>query len=619
MPATSKVLSIIDKGVQDRVTKNGETLRRHAESAKRWRTLKDRIVRTDAEMEACRRILLSNDSAASENGSTVSVVTSSTRNGYLATPLSISRASSRAPSASSTISRSISPFRRFARKITGRPSAPATPLPPMKSVSRKPASEPISSKARQSVFTFRGNQATTPVTPERPGHKYSQSLTPESTPSTRLQDLDLTVKVRPGAGKQKWNSSTKVATDDRNTTVKLTPRRRPSATGLYAQYEDIPPVPPLADPYRRSSSRSSMSSSRPWSPVTSSVSTAPTSNPSIAISVPHLPPRSYTPARSHTPSRSYTPGLGATPRSRAKTPSQIPAPATYLRSLSSQQSDGSWDDDENQTTLMQRAFSPTLSVGGSALTPSGTRIPPPRPPSRSMIPLPSFSLSGVSRPSSAMSDYGRPDSRMSSALRTSVMRAQTPEAALRAKTQLIPFYQPSGGSPRITGRPTLQNKLPPSSFRDSSVVRTPGPSRPSSRAGTYTPTFENPVHQYVATNLKDPLDQEVAAVVNSIAHGLLVERVDPPLKTVPRAGEEIRAQYAFSNALSRKVVTCRLTTMTRSGSKNAGQPTTTKKVMCRVGGGKRPIAVRVYCYLLIVFLVGWQDLHLYMLNRQAGL
>ncbi|EGN96814.1 hypothetical protein SERLA73DRAFT_111539, partial [Serpula lacrymans var. lacrymans S7.3] len=51
VPATSKVLSIIDKGVQDRVTKNGETLRRHAESAKRWKNLKERISRTDGEME----------------------------------------------------------------------------------------------------------------------------------------------------------------------------------------------------------------------------------------------------------------------------------------------------------------------------------------------------------------------------------------------------------------------------------------------------------------------------------------------------------------------------------------------------------------------------------------
>jgi hypothetical protein len=340
-----------------------------------------------------------------------------------------------------------------------------------------------------------------------------------------------------------------------------------------------------------------MSSSRPWSPVTSSVSTAPTSNPSIAISAPRTPSRSYTPTRSYTPSGSFTPGLGTTPRSRPKTPSHIPGPSPYLLSLTSLQSDGELDDDENQTTLMQRAFSPTFSVSGRTQTPSGTRIPPPRPPSRSMIPLPSFALSSVSRPSSAMSDYGRPDSRASTSFRTSVMRAQTPESALRAKTQLIPFYQPSGGSPRMTGRPTLQNKLPPSSFRDSSVVRTPGTSRPGSRNGAYTPTFENPVHQYVSTNPKDPLDQEVAAVVNSIAHGLLVERVDPPLKTIPRSGEEIKAQYAFSNALSRKIVTCRLTTLTRSNPKSTGQPTTTKKVMCRVGGGETPYypAISINC------------------------
>jgi hypothetical protein len=91
------------------------------------------------------------------------------------------------------------------------------------------------------------------------------------------------------------------------------------------------------------------------------------------------------------------------------------------------------------------------------------------------------------------------------------------------------------------------------------------------------------MHEYVPANLKDPLDSEVAEVVNSIAHGLLVERVDPPLRKTPRDGEEIRAQYAFSNALGRKVVTCRLTTLTRSG-RTAGDMTT-KKVMCRVGGG----------------------------------
>lgn len=80
----------------------------------------------------------------------------------------------------------------------------------------------------------------------------------------------------------------------------------------------------------------------------------------------------------------------------------------------------------------------------------------------------------------------------------------------------------------------------------------------------------------------DPLDAEVGNVVNSIAHGLLVERVDKPLKKIPKAGEEIKAQYAFSSGLSRKVVNLKLTTMTRVGKASTES---TRKVMCRVGGG----------------------------------
>jgi hypothetical protein len=58
------------------------------------------------------------------------------------------------------------------------------------------------------------------------------------------------------------------------------------------------------------------------------------------------------------------------------------------------------------------------------------------------------------------------------------------------------------------------------------------------------------------------------------------ERVDPPRKGPARPGEEVKAQYAISNVLGRKVITCRLVTVTRGGAQN-------KKVMCRVGGGKR--------------------------------
>jgi hypothetical protein len=175
-------------------------------------------------------------------------------------------------------------------------------------------------------------------------------------------------------------------------------------------------------------------------------------------------------------------------------------------------------------------------------------------------------------------------------------RSQTPESAMKARAQQVPVYQGTLGRSS-----NIRASLPPSSFRDgSSGGGSRAPSRTSSRAGgTFTPSADRylPIHEYVPGNNKDPLDVEVAFVANSIAHGLLVERVDPPLKKIPSDNEEIKAQYAFSNALSRKVVTCKLTTLTRSGKTGT---TTTKKVMCRVGGG-------------------WQDLTHYILNRQAGM
>ncbi|KAF5383713.1 hypothetical protein D9615_003661 [Tricholomella constricta] len=574
MPATSKVLSIIDKGVRDRVTKNGETLRRHAESAQRWKNLRERISRTGVEMENVRKILLNGEATPSENGSSTSG-TMSTKNGYLATPPSGSR-SSRAPSSASTLSRSISPFRKFARKITGTSRhAPVTPLSVNKKTGyRTPSSEPVQTIRRQKTSLFpslRGSQPPTPITPDRPGHKYSQSLTPDSSPHTHRVD-NATVKVRSVSNKQPWNSSTKVESD---MTIRGTPpKRSPSAAGMYAHSGDIPPVPPIGTPYRRSLSRASMASSRPWSPVTSSISTTQSSQPNH-FPIFRPPSRAQTPAA---PARGVTPGLSATPRSRPKTPSHIPMPSKQMQ-ITPSRSDNSMDDDNAH---LYRALSPTLSVTSSGFGH------PPRPPSRSMIPVPSLHLSSPSRPSSSMSDYTRTDTFGGSAT-----RAQTPEHTLRARVQQMTFFHSTSG--RSAARPSLNtNKLPPSSFRDSPASRTP--SRPGSRAGAYTPTMDNlPMYEYIPGNPKDPLDVEVAEITNAIAHGLLIERVDPPIKKVPKEGEEVKAQYAFSNALSRKVVTCRLTTLTRPGK--AGH---TKKVMCRVGGG-------------------WQDLSHYILNRQAGM
>lgn len=233
-----------------------------------------------------------------------------------------------------------------------------------------------------------------------------------------------------------------------------------------------------------------------------------------------------------------------------------------------------WDDDEGIMARFQRSQ-----------TPSGH---PPRPPSRSMIPVPSVQISGASRPGSAMSHY-RPDSSMS--FRGSVMRSQTPDGGLVLRMAMTP--RPGGVTPR----------LPPSSFKESggggggggsgtNTPRTPGGasssgtggSRPSSRAGAATPSHQyegTPLHVYVPASMKDPLDVEVARIVNGLAHGLLIERVDPPLRREPKEGEEVRAQYVVASSLVRKVISCKLTTMNRVGGKGV-----TKKVMCRVGGGK---------------------------------
>jgi len=115
-------------------------------------------------------------------------------------------------------------------------------------------------------------------------------------------------------------------------------------------------------------------------------------------------------------------------------------------------------------------------------------------------------------------------------------------------------------------------------------------SRPPSRLRDHTATLGpgcgiNQTHGYVAGNPKDPLDLEVAAIVNSIPHGFCVERIDPHLRRQPPPGEEIKAQYSFTNALGRKVVTCKLLIIQRSTPKTLAGHVPTRKVMCRVGGG----------------------------------
>lgn len=532
-------------------------------------------------MGKVREILIRADQAPSETGSSKS---GHTANAYLATPPNALGAGGKSSTSSraSTLSRSMSPLRKLAKKFVRSVRSPATPSAPLpasrdSSTVHLPSSEPTKAirKQRSSLFVH-GNRET--LAREK-GHKHTQSLTPTSSPSSKRTPESNNVTIKHKVTKQPWNSSTRVE-DEGFATIKPTTPKRPTAKlALAPEHAPLVPFTP-----QRSLSRSSDASSRPWSPVTSSISTAPSSNPSL----PPFP--SLTPG-TRPPSRAQTPGLGTTPRPRPRTPSGIPGPALHWRSISARQPGREDNSDEAEfTTLMQRAFSPALTHSTSspgtsgntrARTPSGVRIPPPRPPSRSMIPLPSVHISSESRPSSTMSFY-RPESPLTGFGNGSTFRAQTPEAMLRARAQQVPVY--TGLSVRPTARSSIAGvKVPPSSYRDASMTRTP--SRAVSRTGAYTPSLDGPTNIYVPGNPKDPLDAEFASIVNAIPHGLLIERVDPPLKTVPKEGEEIRASYAFSSSLSRKVVTCRLTTLTRSG-RTGGENTMTKKVMCRVGGGE---------------------------------
>ncbi|KAH9023027.1 hypothetical protein EDB83DRAFT_2658657 [Lactarius deliciosus] len=314
------------------------------------------------------------------------------------------------------------------------------------------------------------------------------------------------------------------------------------------------------------------SSSLTSSPITSSVSTAASTNPTH----PQRPP-----SHSQTPSASAT-----SPCARTKTPSHIPALSwSHFRALSDMQ----WDDGDPTTSLMQRALSPDPSPP-RAMTPGGTRLSGPHPPSCSMIPAPVFHVSSPSRPGSTLSDYrdldrnGRASPTQSNvSFRITALRAQTPEATLRSRPQAVPFYgsisagSGSNNSPRAV-RPLVSGaKLPPSSFHDmlSSMPAPRTPSRPSSRLSDFGSGSVNSLYLYKPSNMRDLLDTEVAAIVNSIVHGLLIERVDP----------------AEDNPA--------LTTLSRAGAKGE-LSMAMKKVMVRVGGG-------------------WQDLQLYMLNRAAGM
>ncbi|KAG8987983.1 hypothetical protein FRB90_003043 [Tulasnella sp. 427] len=573
MPSTNKVINVLNKGIDDRITKNGECLRKHADMKTRWDALKVKIRRVDNEMEKVCKILIDIERETSE--AELSSVISETSVNLTTSPAS---RSSRALSTSST-----STLAKFAAKVS---SVVGRSTPNQKQRLELPATDPYQTISRRtSMLPFRSPQPQQDSFRMRSKLFSSTSSHVSAPPTASMVDdwVDLgngRQTVKPA--KPKWNPSTK---PDNN--------------------KDPPPLPPLPSTYRPPSVARHTPrppSSARYGPGSKPPTTQPPPIPRRSSARPYTPvriastshdePPSSPPSRPGSRAQSSF-GLNATPRARPKTPSMIPAPRYLSSNWSSAMSQSS--DDALDVPFAHRAVSPSPSAAASAMGTIAHR----RRPSASHIPMPSFHLAR-SRAGSP-TNLSRPSSPVSAGLSASSSahpRSQTPDSSPRPKSRI--HHQSSASTSMLSpGRPALRqvsSRGPPSSFRGDTSTSTPPfrttPSRPGSRAGAQTPGHElTQGPMYMPVSAHDPLDNEVARIVNSVPHGMRIERIDPPLRTAPRAGEEVKAQYAISNALGRRVFGFKLVVVSRPTGE-------TKKVMCRVGGG-------------------WVELGTYMTNRNS--
>jgi hypothetical protein len=164
----------------------------------------------------------------------------------------------------------------------------------------------------------------------------------------------------------------------------------------------------------------------------------------------------------------------------------------------------------------------------------------------------------------------------------------------------------SSGSPRTGATEAgLRNALgspsrvksPPSSFKFPPTNTSRPSSSMSSRAGAITPMSAG-LGGAFEPNPLDELDKELARVLESFSTDVSVERVDPPLRKGQLHVGEWKAQYAFTIYNGRKVHSCRLLELTRSGGNNGNK---TRKVMIRNKGGQRRFSLpsQVRAHILI--------------------
>ncbi|CAE6412357.1 hypothetical protein RSOLAG1IB_07672 [Rhizoctonia solani AG-1 IB] len=524
--SSTQAMASIDKTMGSRDFKNGEVFRRHTELSARWKSIRERIARTDREIESLKR---PSEHDPSESGSVRSRTTTSSRPESQSTSMSTSESLS-----VSTLSQSISPFRKLAARVT---SGFKTPSRKKEKERAKTAPRPSSLMPPPRVMSPTNPKIFSPPA-NRPT---AQSIF--STPNHISSSASLALRGTNSApAKPRWNSSTKVR-DDTYATVKPSSPRPPG----HARHVSA-----------SASGRLSAMSGRqtPSRPADYGVFSTPR--------VPNFP----------SGSRPQTPGSG--PRKRPMSPSNIPAPI---------------DVDIGPPSIHKTFATPVHPSAQGALAPPNNESPeqfsfltPPkaRRVSHSRIPAPVFHNSRPTSPSASTSSYfpdgstspmstqfasavGSPvGSTGQSAARPSVRAPRAPPSSYRGSTPMPTSARPSSrasATGESSGRRTSLDRIAAATALNGDL--------------TYVP------------NSKDALDVEVARVANSLAHPYLIERVSDFAKGTQ--GPDASAQYSFTLPTSRKVMVCKLVIVEKSAGRasldGTGVGGQQRRVICRVGGG----------------------------------
>ncbi|CAE6518642.1 unnamed protein product [Rhizoctonia solani] len=531
--SSTQAMASIDKTMGGRDFKNGEVLRRHTELSARWKSIRERIARTDREIESLKK---PSDPDPSESGSVRSRTTASSKAESQSTSMSTSESLS-----VSTLSQSISPLRKLAARVTSGFKTPG------RKKDKEKEKETTKTRPASLMPPPRMMSPTNPRIFSPPTHRpTAQSIF--STPNHLSSSTSL---VRAGGSappKPRWNSSTKVQ-DDIFTVAK--------------------PSPPRSAGHARHVSASA-------------------SGRQSAMSGRQTPSRTadygiFATPRNPSGIRPQTPGSG--PRKRPMSPSNIPAPIDV--------DIGPPSIHKTFATPVNPSVPNGLSPPNEESPEQKSLLTPPkaRRASHSRIPAPVFHTSRPTSPSTSTTSYF-PDgsaspmsTQFASAIASPVGSSNpSPFTALGQSAARPPNRAPRAPPSSFRGATPMPTSARPSS-RGSMTGDSSG--RRTSLDRIAAATAQNGDLTYVP-NPKDPLDVEVARVANSLAHPYFIERISEFVKA--SQGPDASAQYSFTLPTSRKVMVCKLVIVEKSGGGRSsldgvGVGGQQRRVICRVGGG----------------------------------